>query len=319
MKLLRALKEIPSNCGPIPAGADFYEPNPEMEAQWIRTGYAIDPLAIQTPEMAIANPPIAVGLDTPLDWSYCDVVIIAGGESVTADQCSAVFEWMGPTRKVVAINTSFRMAPFADVVYACDGHYWTTNDEKTGQTYLEEMLGLGIERRQMWTQDRGAAKKLGINFVQSERGEGLNKKKNIINQGASGGYQAIGLAVQWGAKKIYLLGFDCKGGHWHGDHPAPINARLPHKMWLENFAKLAPDLKAAGVEVINCSPDSALKVFPQKRLEEALCSPSAPSDHSRTTGAMLLSTDSSAPATSLPIKGSQKTGATSSSLGTGTE
>jgi hypothetical protein len=285
MKRLRALKDIPSTVGTIAAGCDFYEPNPETEEQYLREGYAFDPLS------PVATQPPAAALDRPLDWSGCEVVIIAGGESLTAEQCAMVLDWSGPKRKAIVINTSFRMAPFADVVYACDGHYWTTKDDKTGQTYFEEMLSLGIERRQMWTQDKPAATKLGINFIQSERGQGLNTKKNIINQGANGGYQAIGLAVQWGAKQIYLLGVDCKGGHWHGDHPPGINARLPHKMWLDNFAKLAPDLKAAGVEVVNCSPDSALKVFPQKRLEEVLCLPFAQSEPTSTTGTKPSLTD----------------------------
>lgn len=84
--------------------------------------------------------------------------------------------------------------------------------------------------------------------------------------GGSSGYQAINLAYLWGATRIVLLGFDCKPvdgkDHWFGQHPSGLTQIQPYSLWLENYVDLARDLKAEGVEVINCSPDSALRCFP---------------------------------------------------------
>ena len=67
-----------------------------------------------------------------------------------------------------------------------------------------------------------------------------------------------------------LFGVDCKGKHWHGDHPSPLSNGLPHKMWKENFAVFAADLEKAGIEVINCSPTSVLNCFPKRDYREVL-------------------------------------------------
>lgn len=128
---------------------------------------------------------------------------------------------------------------------------------------------------ELWTQDVEAASNYGLNRVEGMKADGLGKDK--IHYGANGGYQAINLAYLFGAKKIILLGFDMKRGehrksHWHGEHPGGLNKEMPIKTWLKNFPKLASDLKAEGVEVINSTRDTALECFNKINLEEALCS-----------------------------------------------
>lgn len=77
-----------------------------------------------------------------------------------------------------------------------------------------------------------------------------------------------------GAARILLLGYDGKFGpggksHWFGDHPVrsdePTTATLAR-----NLKQLVEPLATLGVEVINCSPDSAVDCFPRIGLEEAL-------------------------------------------------
>lgn len=104
--------------------------------------------------------------------------------------------------------------------------------------------------------------------------EGLGKGK--VHYGANSGYQAINLAYLFGAKKIILLGFDCKRGpknesHHHGDHPGPLNKDMPIHTWRKAFPQLSADLKAEGVEVVNATRDTALECFNKIKLEVALC------------------------------------------------
>lgn len=89
--------------------------------------------------------------------------------------------------------------------------------------------------------------------------------------GNSGG-GAIALAFLWGAQRVILLGYDCQRTHgkthWHGDHPKTLgNARSLPK-WTIQFSALRK--KLAG-EIINCSRETALTMFPRMPLEDALC------------------------------------------------
>ena len=75
-----------------------------------------------------------------------------------------------------------------------------------------------------------------------------------------------------------MLGYDMKVGvgvdkgrtHWH-DEPRPDGfADVLAQSMLPHFASLAGPLAERGVEVVNCTPDSALECFPKATLEDAL-------------------------------------------------
>lgn len=104
-------------------------------------------------------------------------------------------------------------------------------------------------------------------------GLALSRQANGIVTGQNSGYQAIGLAVLAGCTRIVLLGYDMKANgaktHWHGGHPVPT----PHAIFsamLQEFRKLAPVARAAGIEIVNASPDSALDCFRKVTLESVL-------------------------------------------------
>lgn len=93
-----------------------------------------------------------------------------------------------------------------------------------------------------------------------------------IGGGGNGGFQSVNLAVQLGAKKIILLGFDMHGTHFHGDHSGGLRnpGEALFKTWRDCFDRAAPVLKSWGVDVINATPGSALECFQKMELCEAL-------------------------------------------------
>lgn len=93
-----------------------------------------------------------------------------------------------------------------------------------------------------------------------------------VRTGKNSGHQALNAAVQRGAARILLLGFDMQGGHWHGDHPSGLAnpTDLMLETWRRNMATTVPDLRRAGVEVVNCSRETALTCFPRARLKDVL-------------------------------------------------
>lgn len=265
MRLI-ALQAIPGGMH-IPAGAEFEEPNEEQAKLWMNSGMAKPKHPLPVPEQKL--PKLNSRGWDGLFWDKGQVVIIASGESLTEEQCEAARQWQmrAPNRYAIAINTSFRRALWADVLYACDGQWWKTVDPKTGLSYYAEAVScFGGE---LWTQDQVVAKEYNLRYIASRKGNGLSRHPAFIFQGNNSGYQAMNLAYLAGVEQITLLGFDCKGGHWHGDHPPPVNARLPHSTWIANFKALAADFRAAGIEVRNASPGSALRCFPQMKWEAA--------------------------------------------------
>jgi hypothetical protein len=201
-----------------------------------------------------------------LQWPGATVVILASGPSLIPEQCADVSNWRAElntsARRVIAVNTTFRRAPWADVLYACDAPWWRVHIDEVREGFTGAL----------WTQDKEAAREFGLNHIESTRLPGLGKRPGLIHQGGNGGYQAINLAYQAGAKKIVLLGFDMKGTHWHGAYTNGLANTAGHLFatWLKNFEGMAADLALGGIEVLNATPDSALKSFPAVGLEQAL-------------------------------------------------
>lgn len=127
---------------------------------------------------------------------------------------------------------------------------------------------------ELWTSSKPAADVFDLNFINSEPGGGYSSRPGTIRQGGNSGFQAVSLALYFGAARVVLLGFDMQmtGGrtHWHGDHRGklgnPVDARM--KFWLERFGELA---KQAPAPIINATRETALTCFPRIDLKAALC------------------------------------------------
>lgn len=93
-----------------------------------------------------------------------------------------------------------------------------------------------------------------------------------FDHGSNSGAGAISLAAHTGARRIVLVGYDCQltGGrsHWHGDHPKGLGNAGSLPQWAAQFGSLARRLR--GIEVINCSRETALTCFPRAALEDVL-------------------------------------------------
>ncbi len=271
--LLRALKDLPTSVNPIRRGDQFIEENREKALDWIASGYAEQFIpASKTAPPPVPAPAVAQVPEQRFPpWHGCTVVVVASGPSLSETQCETVRYWR-ETRgdaRVIVINTSFRLAPFADILYACDGAWWRAEDPETKKTYYAEACEI-FPPAALWTQDELAAKQFSLNYIASRRTSNLSKDPSYIAQGANSSVQAMNLAYLAGTRRMLLIGVDLKGKHWHPDHPSPLSNSLPHRAWKENFAVFAADLKAEGVEVVNCSPDSALNSFPRGDLAEEL-------------------------------------------------
>jgi hypothetical protein len=196
------------------------------------------------------------------NWAGQTVLVLASGPSLRE------FIRTGPglpsDLKVVAVNSSIFAAPAADVCLATDFMWWKMHHREVRRD----------SKAEPWTTDRSAAERYGLNFVRSANESGLGESRVFTN--GNSGAAAINFATLAGAKTVLLLGFDMKAGpngekHWHPDHPKPCVQSQCFDDWLHRFAAIATAAERQGVEVINCTPDSALTCFPRMPLEDALC------------------------------------------------
>lgn len=166
------------------------------------------------------------------------------------------------------------MAPWADMLYFADVRWWRWHRER------EEYKRFAGVKVTIDGGDRSAVdSEPELFWLHNHGGSGISTKPNGLMTGQNGGYQAINIAVLAGAKRVLLLGYDMKLGksgksHFFGDHPIKTDAATFSAM-LQNFPTMLKPLKALGVEVINCTPDSALRCFPLHALESLLPDPAA--------------------------------------------
>lgn len=99
--------------------------------------------------------------------------------------------------------------------------------------------------------------------------------KHCAGKGQNSGAGAIAVAAALGARRVILLGYDCKYAadgrrHWHGDHEKGTGAGNAGTIgrWPGQFTELVKYLR--GTTVINASRETALTAFPRMPLEEAL-------------------------------------------------
>ncbi len=192
----------------------------------------------------------------PRLWPGETVVILATGPSLTPAQVERADRSVA---RVFAIKEAIRLLPRADVLYACDARWW-------------KHFGPGLAD---YAGPRYALEPTPYATCLRNTGmTGLELDPTGLKTGQNSGYQAVNLAVHLGAARIVLLGFDMKqgrtGDHWFGAHTYPGTVPPRFRDFIEYFASIVAPLGAAGIEVLNATPGSALLCFPQVTLDAAL-------------------------------------------------
>lgn len=197
-------------------------------------------------------------IPVPRLWPGETVVCIGGGPSLAASDVDAV---RGRAR-VIAINDAYKLAPWADVLYAADRKWIDWHDG---------VPGFAGPKYSLDSQD--PTPRADWNVLRNTGPLGLELDPTGLRAGHNSGFQAINLAVHLGASEIVLLGYDmglAADGrqHWFGDHP---DHRLsPYPQMRAAFESLVEPLFALGVKVANCSRRTALTVFPCVSLDDVL-------------------------------------------------
>lgn len=170
--------------------------------------------------------------------------------------------------KLLVINNSWRLAPWAEILYACDYRWWHQTQD------WQQFQGIKL------TASEHAANEYGLDLVECLRGDDRIAMEPLatVGWGSNGGFQALNLALQMRPKRILLVGYDMTlehGFHWHGKHPNGMSNPRPGGVvtWRKAIDGAAKVAQGLGIEVINCSEISALERYPKLPYLEALEKP----------------------------------------------
>lgn len=189
------------------------------------------------------------------DWSGCVAAIVASGPSAKKINFSTLAQ--KSRVKVIAIKESHHLCQ-PDVIYGCDAHWWRHN------VGMPKFGGLRI------AYDRSLSEQFpNIHLIDIAIPEDrvLFDTPGRIGSGGNSGFQALNLALQFGARLILLIGFDMhdrSGVHWYGRNNWP-QANNPgednFRRWRQAFKVSAPIIANAGIDVVNVTRFSELKSF----------------------------------------------------------
>lgn len=201
----------------------------------------------------------------PRLWPGATVAIFASGPSMTQGVADQVRDAGVPA---IVVNSTFRLAPWAALLYAADADWWQHPDNADAHEFSGLKVSVSSVRGVLKLRETGT--------------NGFDPDPTSLRTGRNSGYQALHIAMHTGPERILLCGFDMTrrdGAHWHGEHPKGLRKTHEDEYvgWRAGFEALIPALHLRSIEVVNCSPKSALECFPRNLLEAELatCTQSA--------------------------------------------
>jgi hypothetical protein len=166
--------------------------------------------------------------------------LLAPGPSASADDAARVAAAGIP---IGAIGNAFQLVESPAFIAATDSAWWRKYPEALtlpGAKYTMHQVK-GVERVKV------------AGYVS-------------VNSGVLG----LEVARSKGASRILLLGFDMHGTHFFGPYTNGLSNTTDQRrrMHLAQYARWSK--RNQGIQVINCTPGSALQCFPVARLDEYL-------------------------------------------------
>lgn len=227
-------------------------------------------------------------------WEGGEAWIIGGGPSIprqfgvpetvitsvlNGDEPLSVFSpYFSPihNKHVIGVNMAYKLGSWVDMMFFGDLGFFLKN-----RFALAEYSGVKISCHHAvngyeYTSDK-------IKYLPKHRDKvgGISDRPDRVCWNGNSGAAAVSVAVQAGAKRIILLGFDMKRDeaktHWHREYyppetkkgaPSPLTA--PYHRWATGFENIARDAQKMGIEILNANPDSAIPHFKKVTVKELL-------------------------------------------------
>ena len=196
--------------------------------------------------------------------------VIGAGPSLTAEDCEIIRKRQQERGAyVICANRAIELCPWADALIAVDRVFFTLNKDLvrglSGVTINVGEWGDAIDTDcdiVRWRWDRRGRR---------QDNWGICLDPGVLAWNTSSGHHAINIAAHLSAKKVCLLGMDCReasGRSWHFHKDYRTNTRLPISMWAENHAAIASAAHGLGIEIVNYSRVTGIDCYPRAMLDE---------------------------------------------------
>lgn len=159
-----------------------------------------------------------------------DVVLLAPGPSMSQELADS---FRGQC--VGVVGNCFELAPWADFMAAQDRKWWDAHPQ------AKEFVG----------------RKFSANEI-----PGVERVKGALPNWNSGVLALYAAVHVMGATRIRLHGFDMHGSHYFGPYTNGLGNTKPERRLVHHNQYRAWAMKHAHIEVLNCTPGSALDCFP---------------------------------------------------------
>lgn len=208
-----------------------------------------------------------MGWSVPRMWEGRTAALVAGGPSLTLRQVHLLARAHGAGRvKVMAISDAVWPCWWADWLHSADPKWWLGYRD-TGLHHFPGIMTTAIED--------AMTIKWGVKMAERSGQLGFDPDPSKVRHGRSSACGGLHMLAQTGVSRILLLAVDMKPGppgrsHWFGDHPQAFGNDCDYGRMIEGFEAIAGPLAEREIDVVNCSPDSALTCFRKAPLEELL-------------------------------------------------
>lgn len=216
------------------------------------------------------------------------VFCVASGPSLTQEIADKL-----RGRRVIVVNSSCRLCPWADVLYFTDSGWYDGKfeDGSIRRDVVKAWPGLVVSMSRLAARELNAPEQpmvSGRRRILRVKGIGappfpprVNGKPAFpplgspgVQQGRNSGNTAVALAIAMGASRVVLVGYDCRvvngREHHHDEYKGPRDLSLYDNNFLRAFDGWHAAAVASGVEIVNCTPGSAITEFPFADLDEVL-------------------------------------------------
>jgi len=193
-------------------------------------------------------------------WDDRPLVVIGGGPSLKRYDIRDLRQH----GRVVALNDAMVYCK-ADIVYSIDAN-WQRRSQQMVSEFEGEEVWLAASK---WIKPYSAPLATPVKYIERVGVGTFSLNPDHVHTQGNSGYSILNLAYLKRAKEVYLLGYDMnEGSHsqWHereeelGLKKRAMNPRY-YQAWPSDFQVIAPILEGAGMRVVNCNPDSAVKCF----------------------------------------------------------
>ncbi len=198
----------------------------------------------------------------PPIWRGEHAFIIGGGPSVKSQP---VVRLQG--RRVIAINSSYELAPWADFFIFSDFRWWDKHRRALADR-LDRVVAVAnnhiVVPREAKKLLKSSPKKVKGDWGPIE----LSTEPTGVAMRWTTMSAALNLALHLGSARAIVLGLDNSadnGASHHDPHPWPTKPEH-YDFQRDELTELAPQIAAAGVDVVNVSPVTRLRCFRQADL-----------------------------------------------------